>query len=347
VQSNTTEIAPKSKNKWIEALKVIVPILLGIYLIFHFYNKLSESEKSDMFLAIKGANYWWLSLAAVLGLLSHWIRAVRWKHLLEPMGYKPKNLNSFFAVLIGYAANLLLPRLGEASRCASMAKYENIPFNKSFGTVIAERLIDVILLALVLGLTVFLQLKLIANSPEAQLFIEKFSEQTSNLSILFGIGGVLVFVIIFYWLYKWLNEKPFIKKLIDFAKGFLQGITSLLKMKNKALFLMQSLFIWVLYISMFWVCFFALPQTAEVAPAGILLAFVFGSFAVILVQGGIGVFPVAIMQALVYYNIPESAGMALGWLTWLVQTIGYLAFGLASLILMPVYNKKTLKNNEG
>ncbi|MGY6561361.1 MAG: lysylphosphatidylglycerol synthase transmembrane domain-containing protein [Luteibaculaceae bacterium] len=333
--TNTPGILKKIFN----FLKVFLPIALGIWLLVHFYEQLTTEEKENMFTSIKKANWFWLILASAVGIFSHWLRAIRWKLLLQPMGYSPKNLNSFFAVLIGYAANLLLPRLGEATRCAMLTKYEDVPFNKSFGTVLAERLIDVILLGIIIVVAVLLQLQLIANSPEATKVVEALRDKLSNTSILYVIPAGLLTLLLVYWVYTRIKYLPFVKKIKTFLAGFAQGFTSLLSMEKKGLFILQSLGIWICYIAMFWICFFAVDATANVPIQGVLLAFVFGSFAVIIVQGGIGIFPVAIAQALLYYSISTPDALALGWIAWLVQTIGYLFFGLLSLILMPIYNK--------
>ncbi len=134
---------------------MILPIALGVFLIWYSISKLTPSDIQSIKASFKTANYWWVVLSIIFGILSHLSRAYRWQFLLEPLGYKPRFANSIMAVLIAYLLNLFIPRSGEIARAASIKKYENIPFEKAFGTIVAERVADVIMLLMIFGMAFF------------------------------------------------------------------------------------------------------------------------------------------------------------------------------------------------
>lgn len=273
-----------------------------------------------------------------MGVLSHWIRGYRWKFQLEAMGYHPRTINNFMAVMIGYIVNMILPRVGEVSRAAAITKYEKVPFQKSFGSILAERAIDLIVLAFISVITVILQFELLEGF--ANEMIEKLTSKTDSpiLWIILGVGIALV--ILFYFLFKRLSHLAFFEKISSLVHGLLEGLRSIFKMKRRVEYVLATLAIWALYLGMFWVCFFSLSETSSLGPNAIFAGFVLGSFAIVLIPGGIGAYPVGIMQCLLLYGIAEETGFALGWIIWLSQTLMILIFGGLSMLYIPYYNKK-------
>ncbi len=262
------------------------------------------------------------------------------------MGYNPSNFNSFFAVMVGYLANMAFPRLGEISRCAVMTKYEKIPFEKAFGTVMAERVVDLIFL---LSLTVFAivsQLDLVGLFLKEEILtplINKFSGNQSDKVIYLGVIMLVVMGLV-YFLKKRINK--IYSKLRILILGFGEGFKTILKIQNKGLFFLHSVFIWVVYFFMLYVCFFALPQTSQVSLGGVLACFVFGSFGIIAVQGGIGAYPAILTKTLILYGVSAPFGFALGWIAWTAQTTMILIVGVISIVLLPILNKKYSKDEE-
>ena len=273
-----------------------------------------------------------------MGVLSHWIRGYRWKFQLEAMGYHPRTINNFMAVMIGYIVNMILPRVGEVSRAAAITKYEKVPFQKSFGSILAERAIDLMVLGLIAVITVFLQYDLLQGF--ANDLIEKltFKTDSSILWIVLGVGAILI--ILFYFLFKRLSHLAFFSKISSLVYGLLEGLRSIFKMKRRVEYVIATFAIWILYLGMFWICFFSLSETSHLGPNAIFAGFVLGSFAIVLIPGGIGAYPVGIMQCLLLYGIAEETGFALGWIIWLSQTIMILIFGGLSMLYIPYYNKK-------
>ena len=330
------------KKKIISILKILVPLALGIYLVVAIYNSLSPDERSSLFEAIRNADYSWVAISIVMGILSHMSRAYRWKFLMEPMNYFPRFLNCFFAVMVGYIVNMALPRAGEASRGAVLARYENVPFEKSFGSILAERAIDLIILVIITGTTIILQFELLEDAyiKIRDAFIGKF---TLLNSIILGVSLIILGFVVFI-VFRRARDSKIAVKIRDLLLGLVEGLKTIFTMRKKWAFLFHTLSIWVLYIGMYWICFLSIPETISVPIGGVFAGFVFGSFAIVLVPGGIGAFPVAIMQSLMLYSVERENGFALGWILWMAQTALIIVVGGISLFLLPRYNKKLQEN---
>lgn len=303
-----------------------------MFLIWYSFSKFTDSDILAIKNSFKTANYWWVLLSLTFGILSHLSRAYRWQFLLEPLGYKPKLANSVMTVLIAYLLNLFIPRSGEIARAASIKKYENIPFEKAFGTIVAERVADVIMLFSIIGVAFLLQTELISS------YIFKDHEESSLYSkiILLGVFPIVGFLT--YWYLK-KSKNPFIIKITSFISGLLDGVKSIYKMKKKWEFLFHTLFIWLMYILMFYAVTFALPETTNLPFAAIIVGFVVGGLSMALTNGGLGTYPVFVASALILYHVEDNPARAFGWIMWTAQTIMVIVFGGLSFLLLPIYNK--------
>ena len=311
---------------------LILPIVLGVFLIWYSISQLSPSDIQSIKTSFKTANYWWVLLSIVFGILSHLSRAYRWQFLLEPLGYKPRFVNSVMAVLIAYLLNLFIPRSGEFARAASIKKYEKIPFEKAMGTIVAERVADVIMLLFIMGIAFFLQTDLIGG----YLFNNK--EESSIYTKIFFF---VVMPIVGFFIYKSLKKSRnlFIVKVISFINGLMDGAKSIVTMKKKWKFIFHTIFIWVMYVLMFYVVTFALPETTNLPFEAIIVGFVVGGLSMALTNGGLGTYPVFVASALILYHVQDNPARAFGWIMWTAQTLMVIVFGSLSFILIPIYNK--------
>lgn len=326
------------KKGLIKTLKILIPICLGMYLAVHIYNQLDPDQRKAVFESFRNANYFWVALSFAMGLLSHYIRGFRWKFQLEAMGYNTRPANNFMAVMIGYFVNMLLPRVGEVSRAASITKYEGIPIQKSLGSILSERALDMILLLAITGFTLFLQYHLLEEYADGLMATATSFIGSTTFWVLIAAGVFGIFGLIYMFQHK--DKFTIIAKIHGFVQGLLEGLKSILKMKKWKEYLLATVLIWVLYVGMFWVCFLAIPESAHLGPDAVFAGFIVGSFAIVLIPGGIGAFPVGIMQCLLLYGIAQETGFALGWIIWFAQTIMVLVVGGFSLIAMPIYNQK-------
>ncbi|MFD2529909.1 MULTISPECIES: lysylphosphatidylglycerol synthase transmembrane domain-containing protein [Polaribacter] len=306
-------------------LKTILPLALGGFLVWYSISEISIETLATYF---KEANYSFIFLGLFFGILSHLSRAYRWKFMLEPLGFKPKFTNSVLAVLVGYLVNLALPRAGEISRATVMANYEKIPFEKGFGTIVAERIADLIMMLSIVAITLFVQFDFIYNLL------------TKNFNPTKIIIGLAVLIIGFYIFTSFVKkaESGFLLKIKTFVSGLIEGVTSIFKMKNKWAFIFHTIFIWVMYVAMFWATIPAIDGL-EVPFGGILIGFIAGGFSIAATNGGIGLYPIAVASALALFNVATEPATAFGWIMWTAQTAMIIIFGGLAFLFLPIYNK--------
>ena len=314
-----------------KVLKIVIPISIGLFFIWYSLHDATEQEQKELWNSIINANPFWIIVSALLGIVSHISRAYRWRFLVHSLGYKPRLSVSYMSLMIGYLANLGIPRSGEILRAATLSNYEGIPFQKSIGTIISERIIDLIMLLFVvtIGFTI-----------NTSLFLTYF--ESKNINPLQIIGIIILFCIalaVGYYLVKKTKIKA-LEKIQKFILEVYEGILSVFKMKKRLPFVFHTFVIWVGYILMFYVMKFAIPEIHNLAFSATLMAFIVGSFAMTTTNGGIGVFPYSIGLILLLFNINESLGNAYGWILWGSQTLANIIIGGFSFILLPFFSKK-------
>jgi uncharacterized protein (TIRG00374 family) len=336
------------KKNLFKLLKTVLPLLIGVYLIWYFFKSMSKESLDYFYLALKRANYFWIFLALFFSFICYCIRAYRWKYTLEPLGYKTSFWNRYHALMIGYLVNLTIPRAGEASRAVMLYRSDGIPFSSSFGTIIAERAIDLLMLGTVCIVSMF-----IGYDNFMELFHQikvKFSgNETDNSLIKYIFSSLLLLgLIALIFIMKF---KPKIRnKIISLIKGLIDGVLAIFKCKNPLAYFTQTLIIWILYIVYFGIAFLCLEETSHFPLDGILLAFIVGALGISFTNGGIGTFPLLVGMVVVFYLKDDfenaiAIGNALGMLIWVSQTILLIFLGLISLILLPKnYAKEHVKN---
>jgi len=313
-----------------KTLKTLFPIVLGVFLIWYWYSSTSATERDQILYYIKEADLFWVSVSILLGILGHVSRAIRWNYLLEPLGYKPRLSNNVLIILMAYLTNLGIPRTGEILRATALTTYENVPFEKGVGTIITERVIDVIMLLAIIMFTLFLQTDIILG------FLENIGIPMNKILFLLG-GGILAAA--FFLLFIKKSTHAIAVKIKGFVKGLMDGVLSIFKMKNKWAFIGHTLFIWACYIGMLWVIKFTVAETLTLSLSQLMVAFVAGALAMMFTNGGIGLYPIAVSKALAIYGISKVSGDAFGWIMWISQTLMILVFGAISFLVLPLLNR--------
>ncbi|PWL40127.1 TIGR00374 family protein [Flagellimonas aquimarina] len=311
-------------------LKIAIPILIGAGLVFYSFSSTSPEDRGKILESIQNANLVWVFLSIFIGILSHISRAIRWNYLLAPLGHKPKLINNVLIILISYFANTLVLRSGEFLRATALNTYENVPFEKGFGTIVTERIIDVIMLLLVIAAALLFQTDVILGILQEN----GIGLVGSLLLLLVGVIGLYIAI----RLIKKSTSK-FAIKVKTFLNGLLDGVLSIFKMKNKGAFIFHTFFIWACYISMFWVIKFTVPETTNLPLGAFLVAFVAGAFAMAATNGGLGLFPIVVTAALSVYGVSKTSGDAYGWIMWTAQTLMVVVFGTISFIVLPLLNR--------
>lgn len=300
---------------------------LGLVLVWYSLNKISVQE---LYNYAKGANYWYIALGVTFGILSHASRAYRWLYMAQPLGFKPKLANSFMAVYAAYLINMTVPRAGEIARASILANYEDVPFEKGFGTIVSERVADTLMLLMVIGLAMIYQYDFLMD-----FFTSKFQTSTlvTLLLLALAFGGLVILFVL-------KSKGGIATKIRNFLTGLLEGVLSIFKMKDKWYFIAHTIFIWVMYVLMFYVTTLSLSEFSAIPFGAVLVGFILASFSIAATNGGIGSFPEAVVIAFTLFNLPEDPSRAFGWIMWSAQTLAIIVLGGLSLIYLPIYNRK-------
>lgn len=311
-------------------LSIILPLLLGVFLIIYTYRQFTPQQLEKMAGYFRNADYTYIYLSLAIAITGYISRAYRWRYTLEHLGYASPFRTNFFAVCIGYFMNMTIPRSGEVTRALVLKKYSDVPFDKGFGTIISERVVDMVILLVCITGTVALQFDTLQTYLAGKIPVEKLLFFGTVAIILF-IGAILLFM---YSRQKW------IVKLKIKVSGLTAGVLSVFKMRKKWPFLLHSLYIWISYVLMFYITIYSLPETAEVSLGVVATAFVIGSLAITFTNSGFGVYPVVLAAILNLYGVPLEAGTAFGWIVWSSQ-IGLIVFlGGISFLLLPLLHKR-------
>jgi len=330
------------KKKLGTILQYLFFFCLGFFFVWMSVKGINNKKWQDIKDSLEHARYWLIVPVFAILILSHYTRALRWRLLMESIGYHPDKANTFFAVMIGYLANAGVPRMGEVLKCTVLARYEKIPADKLVGTIILERLIDALTLFIVFGITLLIQPDLYGQITK-QIFTSPEDEPVKNISglllllIIFGI----IFILIAVWMIR--KKKNFRDLLTSFRKiasRIWMGLSAIQHLKKRGQFLLLTLLLWSLYLSGGWLGFQALQETQQYGIREAFTVLSAGSIGMIVAPGGIGGYALFIEGTMMIYGLQQSIATAFGWLLWISQTVIILVVGLLSFILLPWYNKK-------
>jgi uncharacterized membrane protein YbhN (UPF0104 family) len=332
------------KKKLFTILQYIIFLGLGIFLAWWSLKDLNREEKDQIRIALNHARYWLIIPVFIILFLSHLIRAIRWKLLINSLGYHARTDNAFFAVMIGYLTNLAIPRLGEILKCTMLARYEKIPAEKLVGTIILERIIDAISLLIVFAVTLAIQPSIYTDLINAFFHSPHDPEKKKIPGILIGgtLIGILIIVMLLWMLIK---KKTFADVIALFKKignSVWQGVSAVQHLKKRGLFLFYTLLLWGCYFFGTYVGFFALQETQGYGMKETFAVLSAGSVGVIVTPGGIGAYALLIKKTMELYGLDEGIALAFGWILWLVQTFALLIGGIFSFVAIPYFNKRKI-----
>jgi len=330
------------KSRILPALKLIVFLGIGVLFIWLFTKDLSEEQLNEIYHSFASARYGWIVLSIFIALISHVMRTLRWQMLIKPLGYHTGFWNVFMSLMIGYFANLALPRLGEVTRCGFLAKYENVPFQKGFGTVVAERAFDLLTFVILFFINLFIQYEVLNHYVNEKIITplsEKFTFIGKGYLLYAFIAGLAILIVVFLIFRHKLDKYSLYRKIINVFKGFWDGLKSLTKLQKPGLFLLYTFMIWLMYFLMTYLCFYSIAEMSSLSMMAGFSVLVLGTIGIMVVQGGIGIYPAIVAETLVLYGAVSTKAYALGWLIWTAQTSALILAGIASLIILPLYNK--------
>ncbi|RYY89352.1 MAG: flippase-like domain-containing protein [Chitinophagaceae bacterium] len=315
---------------------------LGLFFVWLSVKDISASDWEAIKDAVRRSRRWLIFPAFFLLVLAHYSRALRWKILMEPLGYRPSNFNVFAAVMIGYLVNAAVPRLGEVVKCTLLARYEKTRVDKLVGTIVMERAVDVICL-----LTAFAAAFVFQGHVITDPIVNKFSSlardgsgQVSTTKIAVIAGGAVLLVVVVILLMKRFAHIDFVGKIRNVFAGIGHGLSSIRFIRQKGGFLIHTLLIWGLYLSGTTLGIYALQETSHLGIGAGLTTLVVGSVGMVVTPGGIGAYPLLIGKLMSWYGLNENTiGVALGWILWVVQTLVTLVAGLLCFAFLSVHNK--------
>ncbi len=313
-----------------KSLKNILPIALGVFLVWYLYNSTTAEQRTEILDYIKEADPLYIGISIAIGILSHVSRAIRWNYLLQPLGYKPRTINNVLIILTAYLTNLGIPRSGEFLRATALATYEDVPFEKGFGTIVTERLVDVLMLLLIILVALFLQTDLIVG------FIRDTGIGLFG-GMIFLLISILGLIIAVRLIKK--SKSGIVIKIRGFLKNLLDGVLSIFKMEHKWPFILHTILIWSCYVAMFWVIKYTVLETANLSLGALLVAFVGGAIAMTTTNGGFIAYPAFVSKSLEIFGVSIVSGNAFGWIMWISQTLMVVFFGAISFLLLPLLNR--------
>lgn len=263
-------------------------------------------------------------------------RALRWVQLIEPLGYRPRVMSTFHAIMFGYLANMAIPRLGEISRCGALSKSDEVPFEQLLGTVIVERLFDVLMLLVCIGITALLEFDRLGGFLYAHV-AGPIIAKAGNVYLLGAVllCGLIAGLLVVRALFRMSNPPALVQRIRGLMTGMLHGLKSVTRVKRKNLFIFHTLFIWTMYFMMSYVCLFALPETASLgAAAGIFIMVLGGIGMTAPVQGGIGAYHLLVSKGLLLYGLSETDGLVYATLTHTASTLLLIILGIISMLIL-------------
>lgn len=339
------------KKHLASAIKLLLSLGLGIGLIWWIVSHMTPEEQEKTWDAFKRAKYGWILLAPVLGILSNLSRTQRWRQLLEPTGHKPGYWNTFFSIMMMYFFNLFFPRLGEVTRCGVLARYEKVPLDKSIGTMVVERFVDLLSILVVGGILLLFERERLMNfwQKKSELAAAKGATAADKSHAIYWViaaVAVLVLGAVAFW---FLQRKHGIDKLksmaIDRIKGLWEGLMSIRNVRRPWEFLFHTVFIWFCYLMMVYVSFPALEETKGLGIFAAMAGLFMCGFAIVLSPGGVGFYPLFMQFVLVMYGVDKNIGYAFGSVVWAAQIGSMFLGGLVSLILLAILNREPALDN--
>ena len=313
----------------------------GLFLVWWQLRAMTEAEKTEFYNAFTHANYWLVIPVVIMSILSHISRSMRWKLLMEPLGYAPALKNVFAVTMVGYLANAAVPRLGEILKCTFLARYEHLKVDKLVGTILVERTFDFVCYLIFIGITILIQINLIGAYAKKEFDTLIQSSGIPVWAKLLMVILVILFIVYgIKYLLKRYPQNSIIIKINNFFRGIGAGFTSLRNLKHRRLFVLHTFFIWAMYLLQIYLGFSAMDGTAHLSLKAACSVLSLATLAMIATPGGIGSFPFFVMETLTIYTISQPMGKAFGWLMWGVSTGLVIVLGLLALLLLPYLNKK-------
>jgi glycosyltransferase 2 family protein len=327
------------KKVVLKGVKFLIFLAIGGFIFWLIYKdqdieRIKQVLKNDV-------KYFWIVVSLFIGLLSHISRTVRWGLMIKPVSHKPRVINTFLSVMVGYLMNMAFPRMGEISRCGVLARHEKISFTKLLGTVVAERAVDMVSLLVLLLIVVVSQfaqvLRFVGQNPEIE---AKVVALFTSPFLIIALAALFIAAFVFR---KAMKHTLVWRKAIDVLLNLKEGFVSIKSIDQKGWFIFHSIAIWVLYYLMLYSVFFAFDFTANLGPVAALTTFVLASFGMVApVQGGIGAWHFMAIESLALYGVANENAVIFAFVAHASMTVMIIILGIISLLILPFINRRNV-----
>ncbi len=332
------------KKKILNYTQYLLFMGAGLFLIWWQFRDFQPNEKKEFFNAIGNVNFWYMIPVVCMSIASHICRSMRWKLLLNPLGFNPSLANTFGVTMVGYLANSAVPRLGELLKCTMLAKYEKLKVDKLIGTIILERSFDMVCYLVFICITFLIQMDTIGNYLRNEL---KLFSKSNGSDLIINLSLLLLMIAAFFILLRFLLSKfphnKIIQNIHRIVQGVLDGVKAIRSLTSVRLFLIQTIFIWLMYLGQIYLGFKAMEGTHLLGVPAACSVLTLATLAMIVTPGGLGSFPIFVMQTLSLYGIETVQGKAFGWIMWGASTSIVIVLGFVSLFLLPYINRANRK----
>lgn len=320
-------------NKILPKLKYLAILAIAVALVWWQLSAMTAEQMARFKIALLSTNYLIVVPILLLNLLSQWVRGARWRLLIEPLGHAPKSSNLFAAVLACNMINAAVPRAGEIVKCTMVSRKEKLPIDKIFGTILIERAFDMFCYGVLILATLLVEAGVVKDYIKEKL--GNFSGQAAG-AIVLKISIALVLFLSLLYLIKFLVRKyPHIgifEKIKNAISGVMHGFAAVRHMQRKGLFILLTVLMWGLYWVQIYIGFSAMQGLQHLGVSESFSVLVLTTLAMIVMPGGLGAFPIFVMEALSLYGIDSALGNAFGWLMWGVSTILTLLAGAIAMV---------------
>ena len=312
--------------------------MLGVGLLLYASKGLNLKEVLE---EAKTMDFSYFFISALMALVAHYSRAVRWRYLIRSFGYNPKMKNVFLSVLFMYFSNLIIPRSGEVARCGTLYKYEKIPVKNLLGTVVVERLFDLLTLLTATGLLIVLQFETVKGMYYGSTLPSLIEKLINNKFFLLVIVIAVVSILLLLFLFrKKIMQIKLFQKLPAFKDELIEGVKKVMKLKQKVAFFGHTLFIWLMYFGMTYICFYAYGPTENLGLSAGFAVFMAGSYGMVApTNGGIGAWHLMIVLALSMFGVSNENGVAIAQVAFASMTSAVILYGAVAVMLLPFMNK--------
>jgi hypothetical protein len=335
----------KRNNPIKSIIQLVIFVGIGVFFIWLSLRGMTADDYGkikEVLISINNPQSWFfIFLCMLCGAVAHYVRALRNILLIEPLGYKVRKSMGFFSVMVCYLANLGLPRAGEVLRCVFLQKYEKVPFQKTLGTVVAERAYDIVcwlfFLIIVIVMNTALLSQIVMDEQSGitlgMALQQKMVTMVHNYKLYIALAVLIIMGFVIYKTRERWGKISFFVKIKNFFVGIWQGLISIKDVKKPWLFVFYTLLMWFLYFLGTYVCFFAFDFLRHLGPSPAFTVLILSTVAYMVAQGGLGAYPWMVAQVLLLYGVAKEAGLAAGWIGWLSQTVMIIVIGIISLII--------------